>query len=205
MAYGNTADAVDEYLQMSERTSRECMYQFARVVVAEFGDIYLRRPNANDVQRLYEAHEQRHGFPGMLGSLDCTHWDWQRCPTAWKGQYTGGHHGVPTLVLEAVASQDLWFWHAYFGVAGSNNDRNVLDQSPIFDDILTGKAVDTPFSVNGNEYNYGYYLVDGIYPTYSILIKAPRVAVGESQEKFKQRQESARKDVERAFGVLKAR
>ncbi|KAL4569105.1 hypothetical protein LXL04_024734 [Taraxacum kok-saghyz] len=45
------------------------------------------------------------------------------------------------------------------------------------------------------------------YESFTLLsvILAPRVAVGESQEKFKQRQESARKDVERAFGVLKAR
>ncbi|XP_057248858.1 uncharacterized protein LOC130590439 [Beta vulgaris subsp. vulgaris] len=45
----------------------------------------------------------------------------------WQGQYTGGHQGVPTRVLEVVASSDLWIWHAYFGVAGSNNDVNVLD------------------------------------------------------------------------------
>jgi hypothetical protein len=32
-------------------------------------------------------------------------------------------------MLEAVASLDLWIWHAFFGVAGSNNDINVLDQS----------------------------------------------------------------------------
>ena len=83
---------------------------------------------------------------------------------AWKGQYSSSHHGAPSLVLEAIASQDLWIWHAFFGVAGSNNDVNVLDQSPIFDDLLSGKASDAPFTVNGNEYKFGYYLTDGIYP-----------------------------------------
>nr|KAJ0222875.1 hypothetical protein LSAT_V11C200074900 [Lactuca sativa] len=46
-------------------------------------------------------------------------------------------------------------------VAGSNNDINFLDQLPIFDNLLNGKALDAPFTVNGNEYKYGYYLTDG--------------------------------------------
>ena len=205
IAYGNTADSVDEYLQMSERTARECLYRFSRGVYHTFRDVYLRGPTEADVKKLYEAHEERHGFPGMLGSLDCTHWDWRNCPTAWKGMYTGGHHGVPSLVLEAVASADLWIWHAYFGVAGSNNDINVLDQSPIFDDMLMGKAPDAPFEVNGNRYKYGYYITDGIYPPYATLVKAKRLAHRPRDEVFTTRQAAARKDVECAFGVMKSK
>ena len=203
IAYGNTADSVDEYLQMSERTARESLYRFARGVYAIFGDVYLRGPTEADVQKLYEAHEERHGFPGMLGSLDCTHWDWRNCPTAWRGMYTGGHHGVPSLVLEAVASADLWIWHAYFGVAGSNNDINVLDQSPIFEDMLRGKAPEAPFHVNGHQYQYGYYLTDGIYPPYATLIQGKPLGHRPMDEIFTKRQTSARKDVECAFGVMK--
>nr|XP_029144546.1 uncharacterized protein LOC114924346 [Arachis hypogaea] len=44
------------------------------------------------------------------------------------------------IVLEVVASSDLWIWHAFFGVSGSNNDINVLDRSPVFDDILNDHA-----------------------------------------------------------------
>ncbi|XP_035844543.1 uncharacterized protein LOC110933945 [Helianthus annuus] len=33
LAYGTVADALDEYLQMSARTSRECLYQFCHNVV----------------------------------------------------------------------------------------------------------------------------------------------------------------------------
>jgi hypothetical protein len=32
---------------------------------------------------------------------------------------------------EAMASHDLWIWHAFFRVAGSNNDINVLNQATI--------------------------------------------------------------------------
>ncbi|KAJ0797327.1 putative harbinger transposase-derived protein [Helianthus annuus] len=76
-------------------------------------------PTATDIPLLYEAHQRIHGFPGMLGSLDYTHWEWATCPTAWKWQH---HYGGPIIILQAVASQDLWIWHAYFGMAGANNN-----------------------------------------------------------------------------------
>jgi hypothetical protein len=41
-----------------------------------------------------------------------------------------------TLMLEVVASCDLWFCHAFFSVAGSKNDINVVDQSLLVDDVL---------------------------------------------------------------------
>ncbi|XP_035845092.1 uncharacterized protein LOC110931239 [Helianthus annuus] len=88
LAYGTVADALDEYLQMSARTSRECLYRFCHNVVKLYSKQYLRKPNVCDVQQLYEAHEARHRFPGMLGSIDCMHWAWHNCPTAWRGQYT---------------------------------------------------------------------------------------------------------------------
>ncbi|XP_025630285.1 uncharacterized protein [Arachis hypogaea] len=46
------------------------------------------------------------------------------------------------LVLEVVASSDLWIWHAFFGVSGSNNDINVLDRFSVFDDILNDRVLE---------------------------------------------------------------
>ena len=78
---------------------------FVEGVINLFGYEYLRRPTPEDLQRLLDIGEIR-GFPGMIGSIDCMHWEWKNCPAAWKGQYTCGS-GKPTLVLEAVASQNL--------------------------------------------------------------------------------------------------
>ncbi|XP_058763538.1 uncharacterized protein LOC131636983 [Vicia villosa] len=90
--------------------------------------------------------------------------EWKNCPVAWKGQFCRGDPGKPTIMLEAVASQDLWIWHAFFGIAGSNNDINVLNQSNVFNDILEGRAAIVQYTINGTPYNMGYYLADGIYP-----------------------------------------
>nr|GEX19554.1 hypothetical protein [Tanacetum cinerariifolium] len=45
LAYGTAPDAFDEYLQIVEP----------------------------DIQNTYELHEQKHGLPRMLGSIDCMH------------------------------------------------------------------------------------------------------------------------------------
>ncbi|XP_071687182.1 uncharacterized protein [Rutidosis leptorrhynchoides] len=146
MAYGTTPDLHDEYIK-----------------------IVLEKTNAEDIVRLYSFHAQKHGLPGMLGSIDCMHWEWKNCPIAWQGQYTRGDKKGPSIMLEAVTSQDLWIWHAFFSMAGANNDINVLNYSPLFNTIKKGTAPPSPFDVNGHHYERGYYLGDGIYPDWAML------------------------------------
>ncbi|XP_022041814.1 uncharacterized protein LOC110944458 [Helianthus annuus] len=139
----------------------------------------------------------------MLGGLDCTHWEWATCPTAWKGQHHRGDHDGPTLILQAAASQDLWICHAYFGMDVANNDIAVLQSSNLFDDVIDGVAPDTSFYANDIEYKYGYYLTDGIFPEWATFVKILSCLDDEKRMYFKKKQESARKDIERVFGVLK--
>ncbi|GKA52103.1 putative nuclease HARBI1 isoform X2 [Tanacetum coccineum] len=160
MAYGTAPDAFNEYLQIAERTSRECLDHFTKCIHVLYHNNFLRRPTATDIQKTYQLHEEKHGLPGMLGSIDCMHWDWKNFPKALHGQFKRSTHKYPTLMLEAVADQKLWIWHAYFEVPA-----------------------------------------DGIYPAWSTF----SVARDEKSLKFKRGQEAARKDIERAFGVLQGR
>ena len=118
--------------------------------------------------------------------------------------YTGHCH-EPTIILEVVASQDLWIWHAFFGLPGSLNDINVLDRSPVFTLLANGHAPPVNYIINGHEYRMGYYLADGIYPNWSTFVKTILCPQGLKKKHFAKAQESARKDVEREFGVLQAR
>ncbi|XP_056694954.1 uncharacterized protein [Spinacia oleracea] len=196
-------DEIDEYLQMGETTSKKSLLHFTQGVIKHFEEDYLRSPTDEDLRRILYQNEMR-GFPGMIGSIDCVHWEWKNCPTAWRGQYQG-HSGKASLILEAVADQDLWIWHSFFGIPCSSNDLNVLHRSPIFDDVLTGKTPPITFQVNGHEYNMGYYLTDGIYPNWATFIQGFSRPQLEMERLFANRQAHVRKDVERAFGVLQAR
>uniref|UniRef100_A0A0D3CKR9 DDE Tnp4 domain-containing protein n=1 Tax=Brassica oleracea var. oleracea TaxID=109376 RepID=A0A0D3CKR9_BRAOL len=173
------ADTIDEYVRLGETTARKCLHHFTVGIIHLFGDQYIRRPTPDDLERLLLVGEQR-GFSGMIRSIDCMHWEWKNCPTSWKGMYSRGT-GKPTIVLEAVASYDFWIWHAFFGAPGTMNDLNILDLSPVFDDIINEIAPQATF------------------------IQSIRLPQGEKNSLFAKTQEAVRKDVERAFGVLQAR
>ena len=131
------------------------------------------------------------------------HWKWKNCPIAWQGMYTGHCH-EPTIILEAVASQDLWIWHAFFGLPTLLNDINVLDRSPVFTLLANGHALPVNYIINSHEYRMRYYLADGIYPNWSTFVKTIPCPQGLKKKHFAKAQESARKDLERAFVVLQA-
>ena len=105
------------------------------------------------------------------------------------------------MILEAVASHDLWIRHAYFGMPGSNNDINVLPRCPVFSSYLRGRSTFVSFVVNGRTYNMGYYLADGIYTEWAAFVKTTRHPMEQKTRHFATNQESAPKDIERAFGA----
>ncbi len=162
ISHGVCADFMDHYIKIGESTVIESLRRFVRAVVEVFGGEYLRSPNDHDTARLLTINERR-GFPGMLGNVDCMHWEWKNCPSAWHGQYTGHTH-EPTIILEAVASKNIWIWHAFFGLLGSLNDINVLHRSHLFAKLAEGQAPEVNYTINGHNYTMGYYLADRIYP-----------------------------------------
>ncbi|PLW05449.1 hypothetical protein PCANC_28479 [Puccinia coronata f. sp. avenae] len=169
LAYGCAMDATDKYCRTSEATARKCLKSFCNAIIYLYGKTFLQKPDSNDLIRILDTNNRR-GFPGCIGSLDCMHWAWKNCPTALAGQYKGKEK-KPTVVLEAVADQRMWIWHCYFGTAGALNDINVLEKSLLFKPMLDAKGVnqDPP------------------------------------SQHFQKLQEAARKDIERAFGVLQGK
>ena len=99
------------------------------------------------------------------------HWEWKNCPATWRASFQKQVYKVPTIILEAVASYDLWIWHAFFGLPGSLNDINVFDRSPIFQELYEDQAPKCEYVVNDHQYNIGYYLSDGIYPKWATFVK----------------------------------
>lgn len=51
----------------------------------------------------------------------------------------------------------------------------------------------------------GYWLADGIYPDWPMFVKTIAIPTNKKSSTFAKKQESTRKDVERAFGVLQSK
>lgn len=58
--------------------------RFVTFIIEVFRDGYLRTPNDTDTNQLLALGDER-GFSGILGSLDCMHWTWKHCPSAYQG------------------------------------------------------------------------------------------------------------------------
>ena len=88
---------------------------------------------------------------------------------------------------------------------GSLNDINVLDRSPIFAALAKCRTAPVNYTINGHEYTMRYYLADEIYVNWSTFVKTILRPLGAKRKYFASKQESAKKDVGRAFGVLQSR
>ncbi|CAL2271937.1 unnamed protein product [Prunus armeniaca] len=152
LAYRASADQVDEIARMGKSTTSEALVRFCDAVENLYTRDYLRRPTSRDLQQLLQKAEAQ-GFPGMIGSINCMHWQWKNCPTALQGDY-GNRKGQKSIILEAVAGFDTWVWHAFFGVAGSQNDLNELGQSLVFNDVLRGQGSPIKSTIQSTRYGY---------------------------------------------------
>jgi hypothetical protein len=76
---------------------------------------------------------------------------------------------------------------------------------PVFDNLAQGTAPEVNFTVNENDYNMGYYLVDGIYLPWATLDQWLFIPSNEQTTTLCKKQSRYRKDVECVFGVMQAK
>jgi hypothetical protein len=205
LAYGTANVVWGEIYQLSGALVWQSVDHFITAIVAVMKDTVISPPTLQDCIRLSEENGAR-GFPGCLGSIDCQHWYWAMCPSAHHGHYLG-KPGKPTVVLEAVCDRNLYFSHADFGFPGSLNDISIVTRSSFIARHIDGHFPPRGFSytLNGVERTTPYYLADGIYPEWSIFLQAIKQPLTTKEKLFTTLQESVRKDIERAFGVMHKR
>ncbi|XP_071727193.1 uncharacterized protein [Rutidosis leptorrhynchoides] len=162
LAYVDSLDLFDEYLQILKRTSRESLQHFTRCVIDLYSNVYMREPTKDDIHRLYSKHDS---FPGMLGSIDCMHWAWGKVQI---NENVNSHEAI------TVTRQSCW--------------------KPLY-------RMKTEFCMHILEWQ-GYYLADWIYSSWASFVKGYSSVTDPKRTYFTKKQSVARKDIERAFGIL---
>jgi Plant transposon protein len=205
IAYGDAFDREDENLRLSQTSLKMLVPSFCKLIIQEFGAEYLNRtPTESEKSAINKVMTAR-GFPGCLGSWDCKHFVWKNCPMRLAGQHKGhAEGGKKTLILEALADHRRYLWQVNFGEPGCLNDINILDKSTIVGALMSSEfSIKTqPYEINGNVRDWMYFLVDGIYPEWSIFVSSYTNPIDPKKKLFAIYQERVRKDIECAFGIL---
>ena len=208
---GRSFDDLDDSSRMARETARQYVNQFYIDVNEIYGaEFYNRYPNRAELKEIAERYEDA-GFPGCIGAVDCTDLIWKNCPLQEKGQYHNPKDSkLAVIKIEAWCDMDLYIWHWFPGRPGTTNDKTMVSFSPLFIEIFNRTYelhLPTPYRLNANsvERSIAYFLGDGIYPRYPIFVLPIHETEEEGKKRYSKRQEGRRKDIERAFGVIKAR
>ena len=157
-AFGCSGVAFRDYHQMARNTTSECLKDFFYSITADedLNATYLRAPTRADAKRMSKLHEEKHGMPGLLLSLDCMHVLWKNCPVGQQCHYKNAKKNkMSSVALEGGVDWNCWFWHASCGHPGTNNDINIWDVSSLQEMFLSKEFnmdVDFPFQIDGKTF-----------------------------------------------------
>lgn len=84
------------------------------------------------------------------------------------------------------------------------NDIKILNDSDLFSSVLSGSFPSClpSYSIGSQNFNWFYYLADGIYPRWKKFIRPIQRETTPLERGFNRVQDGVRKCVERIFGVL---
>ncbi|KAI0563688.1 Plant transposon protein [Gracilaria domingensis] len=201
---------MDDMVRMSSESQTQYYLIVLQAIYHCYGPKYLNKePTLHQLRAIQEQYAQV-GFPGCIGFVDCMHVHWKYCPKAMKGQYHNPKDGkLAIMSCEALCDRRLYCWYRFPVRCGTNYDITVVDNSPLFIDILSGgrrMTIPEGYVVNGvHQSGLLYYLVDGIYPPWSVFVGPNDAPLNDREANMTQRRESTRKDIERMFGALQGR
>jgi Plant transposon protein len=71
-------------------------------------------------------------------------------------------------VLQDVADDSCWNWHAFFGVPGTVNVTNAMQCLDLFARMKNS----VKFTINSHNYNHSFHLGNWIFPQWATIVKA---------------------------------
>jgi len=203
--YGNPYDYPDEYCRLSPSTIAEATRRLTNLIFDTWQATYLRRPT-EDILKHNLTRNAARGMPGCIGSIDCTHWQWFKCPKAVAVQYHD-RKGKRFAVVESIGDEVTYIWHFFIWAPGSCNDMNVLACSPLMVDVNAGvwQPRNINYRLNSRTRRLLYYTADQGYPRYALFEIAHPNPVTPKRRMYSRLQQAVREDATRLYAVKPSR
>ena len=170
---------------------------------------WIKFPTSTAELSSISAEYAKKGFPGCCGSTDGVQIPWEGCPYAYRSSFSG-KEGYPTLGFNVTVAHDLRILHVCSMFAGRFNDKTKV----LYDDYVSYLRSGShdhfeyhTFNLDGERTHQTtpYLICDCGYHRWVQLMCPFKTTSKKMLALWSKRLESIRKDVERAFGVLKKR
>ena len=139
-AKGCSFDAIAELSGMSISTMQCFYHHFWDKFVAVFHDRWIIYPTTAAEAADNLAVYGRLGFPGAIGSVDCTHVYWGRCPALFSNTYSGKEK-KPTVAYEVTVNHSGRVLYISTGHPGSRNDKTIVKTDKLVMDLKDKKIL----------------------------------------------------------------
>jgi hypothetical protein len=121
---GGSFDDISMSTLMSEDTARTSFKLFCRNFVQKYYHDFVKPPSGEKLVKTMAVYEKM-GLPGCIGSVDCTHIRWYKCPIALT-HLCNGKEKYPTLAYEVTVDHHRRILATTSSFHGSRNDKTIV-------------------------------------------------------------------------------
>ncbi|XP_069696889.1 putative nuclease HARBI1 isoform X1 [Periplaneta americana] len=161
-------------------------------IIASFFPRFIVFPARADLQNVMDGFHQIDGFPGVIGTIDCTHIRIQS-PGGDNAEHFRNRKGYFSLNCQTISDHNLLIRDIVARWAGSVHDST----------IFRNCARRAPFE-NG-EIPHGYLLGDGGYACKPYLLTPLLNPLTPAEQRYNRAHIKTRNTVERQYGIWKRR
>jgi hypothetical protein len=199
--------------RVDEQTARVFFYRFNDIFARTFYKIHVHPPSTQKELEETLAIYKRLGLPGAIGSTDCFHLFWDKCPAPLQIDCRNGRYKRCTLVWSVSNDHHRKIYSVTAPFHGTTSDKTISQYDGFLQSVhqktnpMFANAPFTLFDEFGSPIDRvgAWILCDNGYHKWRCMQNPPSHCTSQSEVMFREVLESARKSTECVIGILKAR
>lgn len=206
LASGDLQVSLSYLFRVGRSTTTMIIRETCDAIYLALQPIYLPSPDTINWNMISSGYEIRWNFPNCIGALDGKHVS-VKAPKK-SGSLYFNYKKFYSIILLAMCDSDCKFTMIDIGQAGSQSDGGVFNRSKFHEALQESKIKFPdmkPFSSNGVPYPF-VIVADEAFPLKPYLMRNyPRSQLDDKKRIYNYRLSRARRTIENAFGILRAR